>query len=275
MTLTYSSFVPPAGNVAPTVSGTRFNASFGTTATFSGGDCAPGEYRQYVKGTFKVNGTTLRHVLCGAVILLPAVLQEDGCPPGICTAYGYRACSQNPINQYSPVRATGCQYSMNDMPGFSGIQSGKTYNIELSFEGKLIDTSRGGAVLATGAWTVSGSTTALEIPLPASSAGLTATDKIIGVHRAHNEESGAAELHIVITRPAGQPRFDASGIKLILIDAAGRRAPQPQPPEVYEVGSQRRSTVSIVYTLAPGATAPVTAELMVNSGLVTMKVDDR
>jgi hypothetical protein len=256
------------------VNGTSFNASFGTAATFSGGDCAPGEYRQYVKGAFKVNGTTLQHVLCGAVILLPAVFQEDGCPPGICTAYGYRTCPQNPINQYSPARPNGCQYSMNDMPGFSNIQSGKTYNVDLSFEGKLIDTSRGGVVLASGAWTVSGSTTVAKIRVSAS-VGLTASDKIVGVHRTQNSQSGATELHIVITRPAGQPRLDASGIKLTLIDAAGARAPQLQRPEVYEVGSRRRSTVSIVYTLAPGLAAPVKAELMVNAGLVTVKVDDR
>jgi hypothetical protein len=279
MTLTYSSFVPPTGNVAPTLippqNPSSFKASFGTTATFSGGDCAPGEYRQYVKGTFKANGSTVQHVLCGSVILLPAVFQEDGCPPNGCTAYGYRRCPQNPINQYTPLRASGCQYSMNDMPGFSNIQSKTTYNVDLSFEGKLIDTSRGGLVLVTGAWTTSGSTTVEEFQLSASSVGLTATDRIIGVHRARNEETGAAELHVVITRPAGQPRFDAAAIKLTLIDGAGLRAPQPQSPAVYEVGNQTRSTVSIVYTLAAGASTPVKAELEANSGLVTLKVADR
>lgn len=275
MTISYSSFVPPTGNVAPTVQGTNFKAPFGTTATFSGGNCAPGEYRQYVKGTFRVNGTTLNHVLCGQVILLPTVFQEDGCPSGSCTAYGHRSCPQDPIDQYLPQRATGCQFLMSDTPGFSNIQLGKTYNVDLSFEGKLIDTSRGGAVLVSGAWTTSGRTTVTEILVSASSVGLAATDKIIGVHRARNAESGATELHIVITRPADQPRLDASAIKLSLIDAAGRRTPQSQPPDVYEVGNRTRSTVSIVYTLAPGASTPVTAELRVNAGVVTMKVDNR
>jgi hypothetical protein len=274
MTLSYTSFVPPTGNIAPAVHRTNFNSSFGTTATFSGGNCAPGEYRQYVKGTFKVNGTTLDHILCGSVRLLETVFQEDGCPSGSCTAYGHRSCPQDAIDQYAPDRARGCQFSMSDAPGFSHIEPGKTYNLDLSFEGKLIDTSRGAAVLVSSAWTTSGSTTVPATVATAKTVGLAATDSIVGAHRARNAESGATELHIVIIRPAGQPPLDAAAVPLVLIDAAGRRLPTSQPPSVYEVGGRARSTVSIVYTLA-GASVPVTAELMVNGGLVTLKVDTR
>src|SRR4051812_831234 len=273
MTLSYTSFVPPTGNIAPALHGTNFNSSFGTTATFSGGNCAPGEYRQSVKGTLKVNGTTLDHILCGSVLMSPTVFQEDGCPSGSCTAYGHRSCPQDPIDQYLPDRATGCQFSMSDAPGFSNISSGKTYNVDLSFEGKLIDTSRGGAVLVSGAWSTSGSTT-MSKTMSATPVGLAPSDRIIGVHHVRNAESGATELHIVIVRPPGQPPLDAAAVPLALIHADGLRTLPSQPPSVYEVGNRARSTVSIVYTLAPGA-APVNAELMLNGGLVTMKVKAR
>jgi hypothetical protein len=258
------------------VHGTNFNSSFGATATFSGGNCTPGEYRQYVKGTFKVNGATLDHILCGSVRLLETVFQEDGCPSGSCTAYGHRSCPQDAIDQYAaPDRATGCQFSMSDAPGFRNITPGKTYNLELSFEGKLIDTSRGNAVLVSGGWTTSGSTTVPETVATAKAVGLAATDRIIGVHRARNAESGADELHIVIIRKAGQPPLDPAAVPLMLVDDAGGRLAPSQPPSVHEVGGRARSTVSIVYALDPDAAPPANAELMLNGGLVTMKVNTR
>lgn len=277
MPLSYTSFAPPNGNVAPAVNGTKFNAPFNVTATFSnpGGSCAPGEYRQFVKGTFKVDGTTLDHVLCGPVKLAPTVFQEDGCRPTTCTAYGYRACPQHPYNQFLPQRNDGCDFKMYDAPGFSNISKGKAYSIDLTFEGKLIDTAAGGKVLVAKLWTTSGSAKTMVTPPPASTARLQDADRIVGVHLTHNSESGAPELHVVIARPVGLPPLDAGAIALVMVDAAGHRAKPPRPPAVYEIGNDARATASFVYTLDPRAMTPVRVEMAVNSGQVTMKVEQR
>ncbi len=280
MALSYSSFTPPTGNVAPAVSGIKFNAPFTTTATFTAGSgetCAPGEYRQYVKGTFKVNGTALDHVLCNSVKLLPTVFQQDGCPPSGCTAYGYRACPDHPYNKFTPDRAKGCQFSMYDAPGFNNITAPGTYNLDLSFEGKLVNTASGGAVLVSGSWTTSGSTVVTKALSLAAASQLTlaATDKIIGAHVARNAESGANELHIVISRPPDQPPLNGAAFKIAAIDAAGKSVvTHTKPPAVYEVGGPRRSTVSIVYELGSEA-VPAKVALSVNSGQVTLKVENR
>lgn len=276
MPLAYTSFVPPNGNVAPAIHGANFNAPFTTTATFSGGNCAAGEYRQYVKGTFKVDGSVLDHVLCGQVHMSADVFLEDGCPNGSCTAYGHRSCPQHPYDQFLPQRATGCDFSMSDAPGFSSVTRGKTYSLDLTFQGKLIDTSRGGAVLVTQNWTTTGSQLVAETTASQAPVGLAATDKIVGAHHRKNVESGAAELHILVARPAGLPPLDVSGVTLALFDAAGHSIkPPPAPPSVYEVGSRQRSTVSIVYTLAAGTAPPTVAQLAINKGLVTVNVNAR
>lgn len=277
MTLSYTSFKTPVGNVAPTVNGTNFNAPFNVTATFSnpGGSCAPGEYRQYVKGTAKVGGTTLDHVLCGSVKLMPNVFQEDGCPSGSCTAYGHRTCPQDAIDQYLPQRPDGCQFSMYDAPGFSNIAKGKSYSLDFTFEGKLINVAAGNTVLATNIWTTTGSAQTMETPPLASTIGLQPADKIVGVHLTHNSESGAPELHVVIVRPGGLPPLDAAAVTLVMVDAAGHRTKPPRPPEVHEIGNSARVTASIVYTLDPGGAKPVRVEMATNGGQVTMKVEQR
>lgn len=276
MPLAYTSFVPPNGNVPPAAHGADFNAPFTATATFSGGNCAVGEYRQYVKGTFKVDGSVLDHVLCGQVHMSADVFLEDGCPNGSCTAYGHRTCPQHPYDQFLPQRATGCDFSMSDAPGFSNVTRGKTYSLDLAFQGKLIDTSRGGAVLVSKDWTTTGSQLVAETTASQPPVSLAANDKIVGAHHKQNVESGAMELHIVVARPAGLPPLDVSGMTLSLTDAAGHSIKPPSaPPSVYEVGSKRRSTVSIVYTLAAGAAPPARAQLAINNGLVTITVSPR
>lgn len=274
MALSYTSFVPPTGNVAPAQHATNFDAPFTLAATFSG-SCAQGEYRQYVKGTFKVNGSTLDHILCGPVKLQPAVFLEDGCPSGSCTAYGHRSCPQHPYDQYSPSRSDGCQFQMYDAPGFKNIQQGKTYNLDLTFEGKLINVASGGTVLVSSTWTTTGSTTVRETPASPAAVAFDDNDKIIGAHLTHNSESGAPELHVVVVRPAGRPPLDAAAITVEMLDKSGRRAKPQQAPAVYEVGNPARSTASIVYPLSPGEITPARVELAVHGGQVTMSVEQR
>ena len=81
--------------------------------------------------------------------------QEDGCPSASCTAYGHRSCPQDPIDQYLPQRSNGCEFSMYDAPGFNNITKGKTYNLDLTFQGQLINVTSNTA-LATNTWTTSG-----------------------------------------------------------------------------------------------------------------------
>jgi hypothetical protein len=277
VTLSYTSFVPPAGNVAPAVNGTKFNSPFYVTATFSdtGGNCAAGEYRQSVKGTFTVSGTVLDHVLCGSVKLLPNVLLEDGCPSGSCTAYGHRSCPQDPIDQYLPQRNNGCEFKMYDAPGFSNISKGYTYNLDLTFEGKLVNVTAGNAALVTKSWTTSGSKQILETPATTATVGLQPTDRIVGAHLTRNSESGAPELHVVIVRPADLLPLDAAALSLVMVDAAGHRAKPSRAPAIHEVGNSARATASLVYTLGPADITPVRVEMAVNGGQVTLKVEKR
>jgi hypothetical protein len=270
MALSYTSFVTPTANVAPTLQGTTFNAPFNNSATFSG-DTHLGEYRQYVKGTFSVNGSTLAHLLCGTTYMSAANYLEDGCPPNVCTAYGYRSCPQHPYNQFLPLpRSTGAQFAMYDAPGLSNVTAGSTYAINLSFRGQLINTSTR-AVLVTNDWTAQGSTTVPQNTPKTAPVALAAADKIVGVHRAFNT-SGAAELHLVIARPPGRPPLDPASITLTLIDAAGGRSIPSQSPAVHEFGNKRQATASFVYLLDAGADAPVSVELILRGSVLIMAV---
>jgi hypothetical protein len=213
--------------------------------------------------------------MCGSVKLQPDVFQEDGCPPPRCTAYGYRICPEHAFNQYTPDRSTGCQFQSYDAPGFKNVSKGNTYNLDVTFQGTLIDVAKGGTILVSKTWTTTGSTTVTKVPAAVAAVGFDSHDKIVGVHLTHNSESGAPELHVVIVRPAGRPPLDASAVTLEMLDATGRRATPQRKPAVHEVGNLARSTASIVYTLASGEMTPARIELVMNSGVVTMKVEQR
>ena len=271
MALSVISFAPPSGNVVPARHGSDFNAPFVVRAEFSG-DCGNGEYRQYVRGTFKANGTPVMHVLCESLVLSPTDYREDGCPPNGCTAYGYRRCPQHPYDRYLPDQASGCQFEMTDAPGFRNISAGN-YSIDLSFEGKLINTATG-AVLTSATWTTSGSTTVSATPEAAASVAPSSGDRLVGAYL-RVADSGSAELHIVFTRPAGRPPFDASAMGITLIDASGRRKAMSQSPSVHEAGNRSRSTVSVVYALPASVTAPVFVEVALDKVPVQLKVDRR
>lgn len=273
MPLSYTSFVTPNGNVAPAVHDRNFNAPFNVSATFSG-DCGQGEYRQYVKGTFKVNGTVLSHILCGPVVLLPGAFQEDGCPPTGCTAYGYRICPAHPCNQFLPSRSDGCEFKMYDAPGFSNVSAGNTYSVDLAFEGKLINAAQRGAVLISKSWTSSGSIVA-ESHSTIAGVGLGPADKIVGAFYTHNSDSGTPELHVVVSRKAGLPPLDGASFAVTMLDAAGHRAKPPHPPAVHEVGNLARVTTSVVYALPHGQWTPQRVELAVSHGVVTLRVQQK
>lgn len=151
----------PSGTLRPTLSGTSYNAPFDMIADFTPSGscttCATGEYRQYVKGYFKLNGATVTHNLCGTT--LSSSWQEDcGVFGGNTYKYGYHSIPFG-NSRFTPNQADGCHFIGHDAPGFSNLVSGDRPEINLQFKGDLIDTGNGNNVLATSNWSVSGTST--------------------------------------------------------------------------------------------------------------------
>lgn len=276
MALGYSSFVTPTGNLTPTFSGNRYAASFTNTAVFtcgSGETCAAGAYRQWVRGSFAVNGSPLTHILCGSVVLSAVTYREDGCPPSGsscagCTAYGYRACDWGYTN---PDRFTGSDYTMYDAPGFNNVTARNTYAVDLSFVGKLINTVAN-TDLVSRTWTVigTGSTLAASLTTPGTDVaslersppeiGLTDKDRLFSVDTTENLDTGAPELHVVIQRPFDSAPLSPKALTVALSDTQSNAVEfPPGTPEVYEVGSRAGVTTTLVYKLPEDAPVPTLA----------------
>lgn len=279
MAIGYSSFVTPTSNITPTFDGGRYAGSFRNTATFtcgSGETCAAGAYRQYVMGSFSANGSQLAHVLCGSVVLSTAAYYEDGCPPNGsscagCTAYGYRACTMTNDGYTNPDQATGSDFWMTDAPGINNVKAGTLYAINLSFQGKLINTTNS-SVLVTRTWTVSGSATAgatlaagstdfAPQPPDPETVGLASSDKIVGVDLTYNVLTHAPELQVIIRRPAGSAPLSHEALEVALTDANGGAVSPLGGPEVYEIGNRAGATTTLVYGLADDAPLPELASL--------------
>ncbi len=273
MVIRVKSFVTPPGNVAPVLLGTSFNAPFANTAEFThdaGETCAPGAYRQYVKGQFIANGSPVVHHLCTSTntVMSPTGFLEDGCPPGHgCTAYGHRDCPSNDFSNYTPDQPNGCKFAMKDAPGFSNVRSGVHYSMQLDFKADLIDTVSG-ADLATRQWTTNGSVTVPTLKTASAAAGLQEDDRIVGVRLTRNIKTNAPEVHVVVLRKPGQPALRPDAVGVSLKDAQGATVPTNAKPVVHEVGGRNSATASIVFTLREGSNLPATAEI---SG-VTMRV---
>jgi hypothetical protein len=156
----------PSGAVAATLTGTKLSAAFAMTGTFTPSGfvffaipctCWCGEYRQHVRGKFTRNGSAVTHALCGSN-LDPTTFQEDcGIFGGTSYRYGYRS-HAFATSKFTPDQAGGCTFEGQDAPGITG-SSGDTLAMNLDFKGELIDTCHGNTVLASSAWTVSGTAT--------------------------------------------------------------------------------------------------------------------
>jgi len=151
----------PSGTVNSTLSGTELGARFNMKGTFSPSipcNCSCGEYRQYVRGTFERNGATVTHALCGTN-LDPTKFQEDcGIFGGTSYRYGYRSQSFATSKFTNPDQATGCDFEGRDFPRLGG-SSGDKLEVNLDFQGRLIDTCHGNAVIASSDWSVVGTAT--------------------------------------------------------------------------------------------------------------------
>jgi len=129
---------------------------FDMLATFTDGNggckCKCCEYRQYVKGTFKYRGRTLRHMLPSGP-LDPNDFKEDGIPAGPPGPhFGHRDETGAADDRYLPNRADGCEYKGNDFPSLTG-RAGTRFSIDLTFKGEILDVCNN-KVLETNTWTV-------------------------------------------------------------------------------------------------------------------------
>lgn len=135
----------------------RLECGFQMRAWFfnQGEPCEDGEYRQYVSGSFKTDGTIANHLLCSdpLTFLSETIPQEDGCP---CdgTAYGHREYS-GPLNYYGPLTSDGQAFYGEDTPSIFALQ-GATVEMNLAFRAQLIDKRNSDAVLAETSWSVTG-----------------------------------------------------------------------------------------------------------------------
>jgi hypothetical protein len=152
--------------------GERFNMQLDFVDTPYPATCAVGEYRQYVRGSFVVNGTGIVHGLPnpagGAPLTMlptPAVgaaannFLEDGLvtPPATANVwYGHRidtAGNTDTTDVYPGDRMESCQYRGNDFPGIESA-IGNTFSVVLDFQGDAVDSATSGQVLQTTQWTV-------------------------------------------------------------------------------------------------------------------------
>jgi hypothetical protein len=152
----------PSGAVAATLSGTKLGATFDMHGNFSATripcSCSCGEYRQYVRGYFKKNGSTVTHHLCGTD--LDATNYQEDCVSigGKDYKYGYRSNAFATSNFVNPDQATGCRFEGHDYPGIRG-SSGDSLEVNLDFIGILIDTCDGNVTRAASNWSVQGTAT--------------------------------------------------------------------------------------------------------------------
>jgi hypothetical protein len=154
----------PSGTLTPTVSVGKFGAPFDMKAEFTTAvpcTCVSGEYRQFVRGFFKINGTALTHALCSNTMSTTTFFEDCATVSGTNYKYGYHSIPFATSNFSNPDQATGCNFVGFDYPGVNigSLSTGDKVEIHLDFQGKLVDASSGDAQLAASSWTVDGSTT--------------------------------------------------------------------------------------------------------------------
>ncbi|PHJ67595.1 hypothetical protein VF14_04875 [Nostoc linckia z18] len=249
----------PNGNIVPTVSGNRLSATFKMEATFTNpsgsDDCAGGEYRQYVKGVFKCNGKEVTHQLC-TTYLSKENLQEDGCPPEKCTAYGYRSCDYKK-QEYTPTRDKGCTFSADDTPSITS-NPGDEVEIDLSFVGQLIDTKKPDKILAQAIWTVKGTGKLVAQKLSTVEDTITKTNERLSVQAIYNCETDTWDFNVIISRPSGLPPIHSSEIEVQFLDATGKllNILTAQRGQLTEVGGTNLKSAVAMYQVSTGKTLP-------------------
>lgn len=265
-------FTTPQSPLAPILSDTAYEAPFNVYATFEPEQgevgCANVMYRQYIRGTFSINGINLQHYLCeGSGVVMGDVYQEDGCPPqggdcSDCTAYGYRECDMVNDGYNDPDQLTGAKYWMYDAPGFPELEPDTTYALNLEFLGQIVDFTNPLApiVLEAREWEVVGQVTTPEdfptadavdkSPPAAPQPGASPNVKPVGL-RVAQSLSGKWNMILSLTQPPRSGPFDARAVKIEAFDHHGGRLALPAPT-VHRVGDRRNTTAHLFYPLTPG-----------------------
>jgi hypothetical protein len=134
------------------------NAEFTTKVPCT---CVSGEYRQFVRGFFKINGSALTHALCSNTLSTTAWNEDCATIGGTDYKYGYHSIPFATSKFTNPDQATGCTFNGIDFPGIgtASLSSGDRLQIHLEFQGKLVDASSADTVLVASSWIVDGSGT--------------------------------------------------------------------------------------------------------------------
>jgi len=254
-------FNTPPTTLTPVLSGTSFTAPFNVTAVFApdtvGGSCAALVYRQYIFGTFAINSVVVPHYLCqtSGVLMSPSTPLEDGCPPNgtNCTgttAYGYRQCAMTNDGYFNPDQATGAEFWMYDAPGFTNVQPGTVYALNLNFRGEI---QNAGATLTQASWEATGqvATSATVQPATLETTTCDHDETPIGLRVARSHEQGLLAI-LSVSRRAGAPRLNSEAIQLRLWDAHCHEI-ETGPGVVHEVGNSRKVTAHLFYQLSAGS----------------------
>ena len=153
---TFSS-IPKNTTLVASLTGSKLHRAFSMIGAFAPSipcTCSCGEYRQFVRGTFTKNGSSVTHPLCGTN-LDPTTFQEDcGIVGGTSYHYGYRS-QPFATSKFTPDQAGGCTFEGIDDPGILGA-SGDILAMNLDFKGQLIDTCNGNNILDSAEWSVGG-----------------------------------------------------------------------------------------------------------------------
>ncbi|KUL27662.1 hypothetical protein [Chlorobium limicola] len=153
----------PGGTLTASLdSSNTLGAAFSMEADFislgQDGSPAGGEYRQYVRGSFTLNGRPDPHRLCGQNLSQTTFHEDCTNIGGTIYKYGYRSIRFDTSYFDNPDQENGSSFHGWDRPGISG-SSGETLMINLDFRGELVDICNNEQVLDSAEWSVFGSAT--------------------------------------------------------------------------------------------------------------------
>jgi hypothetical protein len=274
----------PAGAVPCGVvnngNGTKnITAPFAMTARFRD-NCACCEFRQYVKGEFKLKGKVVPKLLEPGVLLDKNVFREDGfgavVPAGANQHYGHRSDPNNPVGDryLNPAnRATGCNYAGTDAPGWYRVKNGTAYSIDLTFQGFIIDTCNQVSLAPVHTWTVNCAGVALGGPDPLVEVlietVINGRGAVLGVYRYPGQV-----LTVIgsISNGLGEPFIDAAEVDISVAGLAVIDSPGPgELPQSVNVEGGATAHALYDFDYPPGS--PATVQVSFTYGPETQQFD--
>lgn len=195
--------------------------------------CQCCEYRQYVKGQFKLNGVAVAHVLEPGVLLNLNNFNEDGfgnvVPVGNNQHYGHRGEANNPVgDRYAnpPKRDKGCSYDGWDSPGWYNLDPGDTYVIALDFRGDIIDVCNINSVVRRKNWAVNCAGVAKQEDYAISLSRAVVPDLVIAGRRAIlTVDRHPGDIITVVASIADSEPIDASEVTVTVDGLTSIKSP--------------------------------------------------